>query len=73
MFEHERLAENLKDCNHKWVLTYDNSPYIKELYSFANIFSWNITYGMQNNTTQFKQELLISNYLTELPNELGLF
>lgn len=64
-FDHERLAAELKNCRHKWLLTYDDSPYIRELYSFAKIENWNIVYGMKNvtiNSSQKGNELFISNY-----------
>ena len=65
-FNHIRFAEVMKNCNHKWLLTYDNSEYIKELFSFANIFEWDLTYGMRNvseNSNQNGKELFISNFL----------
>lgn len=64
-FDHERFAETLKKCSHKWLLTYDDSPFIRELFSFANIESWNLMYGMKNQTPTSNQngnELFISNY-----------
>ncbi len=64
-FDHERFAEVLKNCPHRWLLTYDDSPYIRELFSFANIEGWDLTYGMRNVTKSSKQaekELIISNY-----------
>lgn len=64
-FDHEKFAENLKICPHKWLLTYDDSPFIRELFSFANIQDWNLTYGMKNvtaNSSQKANELFISNY-----------
>lgn len=64
-FDHERFAENMETCKHKWLITYDNSPEIKKLFSFANIHEWELQYGMNN----YKQasaskgkELFISNY-----------
>ncbi|MEJ5244080.1 MAG: DNA adenine methylase [Bacteroidota bacterium] len=65
-FDHERLAQVLKKTKHKWLLTYDNSEYIKKLYSFAYIKEWNLTYGMRNageNSNMKGDELFISNYL----------
>lgn len=65
-FDHERLAEVLKKTKHKWLLTYDNCEYIKNLYSFAYIKEWNLTYGMRNvneNANMKGNELFISNYL----------
>ena len=65
VFDHKRLADTLKKSNHKWLITYDDSEYIKELYSFANITQWNLTYGMRNvdkSGNQIGKELFISNY-----------
>jgi len=64
-FDHERFAEVLKNVNHKWLITYDDSKYIRDLFSFANINEWNLTYGMRNvgkNGNQNGKELFISNY-----------
>jgi DNA adenine methylase len=64
-FDHERFAANLKKCPHRWLLTYDDSPFVRELFSFANIVSWNLMYGMRNVTENSKQlgsELLITNF-----------
>lgn len=77
-FNHERFAEVMKNSHHKWLITYDDSPYIRELFYFANIKSWDLSYGMRNvnkNSNQIGKELFISNYLTEFANEkqLNLF
>lgn len=64
-FDHKRFAEILKNCPHRWLLTYDDSAFIRKLFSFANIQNWNLTYGMRNITTNSNQkgsELFISNY-----------
>lgn len=65
IFDHERFAASLKNCPHKWLLTYDDSPFIRELFSFANVQDRNLTYGMKNvtaNSNQKGNELFISNY-----------
>ena len=77
-FDHQRFAENLKNCPHKWLITYDDSPYIKTLFNFAEITPWNLTYGMRNITQSSNQkakELFISNYplLASEKAELQLF
>ena len=77
-FNHEKFAENMKNCNHKWLITYDDSEYIRELFSYANIIPWELMYGMRNvkaGANQKGKELFISNYLQELPtkNQLTLF
>lgn len=67
-FEHERFAEAMKNCQHKWLITYDDSEYIRELFSFAKIFPWNLTYGMKNvkkGADKKGKEVFISNYLDE--------
>jgi len=74
-FDHIRFAKTMKKCKHKWLITYDDSEYIRELFQFANVFSWNLTYGMRNVTEASDQngkELFISNYLKELPLEKQL-
>lgn len=71
-FDHERFADVMKNCPHKWLITYDDSPYIRQLFSYANILNWNLTYGMRNvneKSTQKASEVFISNYLDVLPSE----
>jgi len=64
-FDHAQFAKTLKKCPHKWLLTYDDSPFIRELFSFANLETWYLMYGMRNQTATSNQkgnELFISNY-----------
>lgn len=64
-FDHVRFASVLKNVNHKWLITYDDSEYIRDLFSFAYIKEWNLIYGMRNagkNGNQKGNELFISNY-----------
>jgi DNA adenine methylase len=73
-FDHVRFAETMKKCKHKWLITYDDSKYIRDLFSFANIIAWDLTYGMRNVTgtsNQTGKELFISNYLTKLPSQVA--
>ena len=64
-FDHERFAENMRRCPHRWLITYDDSPVIRDLFSFADITEWTLQYGM-NNYMQGKaekgKELFIKNY-----------
>jgi DNA adenine methylase len=68
-FNHSKFAEDMKKCNHKWLITYDDCPEIRELFKFANVYVWQLQYGM-NNYKQKKagkgKELFISNY--EIPS-----
>jgi DNA adenine methylase len=64
-FDHERFAEVMKKCSHKWLIAYDDSPFIRELFSFATITNWQLMYGMKNqtiNSNQLGNELFISNF-----------
>ena len=64
-FDHYRFAETMKKTKHKWLITYDNSPFIKDLFSFAYIVEWNLKYGMRNvskYSDQNGKELFIANY-----------
>lgn len=69
-FNHELFAEEMKSCEHRWLITYDDCEYIRDLFSFANIFDYDLKYGMRNvtsNSNQNGKELFISNYLTVYP------
>jgi DNA adenine methylase len=64
-FDHQRFADNLQKCQHRWLLTYDDCPEVRELFSFADISEFEVQYGMNNykqkNAAKGK-ELLIKNY-----------
>lgn len=74
-FNHEDLYENLKNIKHKFLLTYDDSDYIRKLYKDFYLQEWTLQYGM-NNYKQEKanagKELLISNF-TITKNNILLF
>ena len=64
-FDHVQFAENMRKCKHKWLITYDDSPVIRELFAFADIQEWTLQYGMNNyrKTSAAKgDELFIKNY-----------
>ncbi len=71
-FNHQQLFESLKNCSHKWLITYDNSEYIKDLYKDFSQLDWQLQYGMTNsgnNPSVLGQELLIANYdLVRIPS-----
>lgn len=65
-FDHERFAAAMKNCRHKWLITYDDCDYVRDLFSFAKITAWELVYGMRNvtrNSDQKGREVFISNYL----------
>jgi len=64
-FDHEKFASVMKKCVHKWLITYDNSPEVRKLFSFAHVEEWSQKYGMGNyykDNNFEKNELFISNY-----------
>jgi len=64
-FNHEEFAQIIKECKHKYLITYDDSEHIRNLFSFTNIIPWSFSYGMRNtgkNSNQKGCELLITNY-----------
>jgi DNA adenine methylase len=68
-FKHQEFAAHLKNCCHRWLITYDDSPEIRENFAFAYVYEWEMQYGM-NNYMQEKaakgKELIITNYLVDL-------
>jgi DNA adenine methylase len=64
-FSHDEFAHEMRKCEHSWLITYDDSPEIRANFSFANIYEWELQYGM-NNYKQGKaekgSELFITNY-----------
>jgi DNA adenine methylase len=64
-FDHERFAKNMRKCQYKWLITYDDCPEVRALFSFANITEWTLQYGMNNykqDSAAQGRELLIKNY-----------
>jgi DNA adenine methylase len=64
-FDYERFAKSMKNCPHKWLITFDDSPEIRQLFHFADINEWTLQYGMNNYkqpSAKKGQELFIKNY-----------
>ena|SRR5690606_24351365 len=64
-FDHERFADEMRKCKHRWLITYDDSETIRSLFSFANIIEWDLQYGMNNykqTTAARGRELFIKNF-----------
>lgn len=59
-FDHYRFANVMKECKYNWLITYDDSPLIRGLFSFANQRSWSFTHRMRKD--RIGKELLISNF-----------
>ncbi|TVQ59185.1 MAG: DNA adenine methylase [Spirulina sp. DLM2.Bin59] len=64
-FDHERLFNTLKNCPHRWLMTYDNCDYVREKYQEFEVKSWELQYGMNNykqGNAAMGKELLIANF-----------
>ncbi len=64
-FDHQRFAKVMKECTHKWLLTYDNCPEIRKMFQGYSIVEWELQYGMNNYkqpTARPGRELFIANY-----------
>ncbi len=64
-FDHERFAQVIQSCPHRWLITYDDCPEVRRLFQDACMMEWELQYGMNN----YKQpgakpgrELFIANY-----------
>jgi len=65
-FDHERLAFQLKNSAHRFLVTYDDCQEIRHLYKWAKIKEWQLKYGMNNcsakRLSKIGAELFIANY-----------
>ena len=66
--DHIRLANELKNTDHRFFLTYDDCPEIRELYSWAHICRTEFFYRVDNSAArggerQVGFELIITNYV----------
>jgi DNA adenine methylase len=67
-FDHAQFARKLQTCPHQWLITYDDSAVIRENFSFANLYEWQLQYGMNNymqGSAAKGRELFITNYNVE--------
>jgi DNA adenine methylase len=64
-FEHQRFATLIQNCPQRWLITYDDSPSIRENFKSAYLNEWELQYGMNNykqNGAKKGKELFITNY-----------
>ncbi|MFZ3059550.1 MAG: DNA adenine methylase [Candidatus Methanoperedens sp.] len=69
-FNHKDFAKLMEKCNHNWLITCDDSPEIRDLFNFAQISTWELQYGVNNQkilsnvkrTAKKGKELFIYNY-----------
>ena len=64
-FDHERFADACIKCKHKWLITYDDSEYIRGLFKDFSITPIQFAYGMTNvgkKASLKGNEIIIKNY-----------
>jgi DNA adenine methylase len=66
-FDHIRFVETIRNCKHDWLVTYDDHPFIRDLFKDYYIHSWNLQYGMSqsNGSAKIGKEIIITNYKIE--------
>lgn len=70
--DHEILANRLKDCDHRWCLSYDDHPEIRRLYQGYNIYNLSWTYNVPSSNRPKGDELIITNYIPDKVNQQGI-
>jgi DNA adenine methylase len=46
-FNHQRFVENVKECSHKWMITYNQDKDIEEWFSQYHQYPWELQYTMK--------------------------
>lgn len=66
-FNHAQFAKCLSSCEHRWLMTCEDSSDMRNLFSYAKtMIKWDLNYGMtntnKNRLTKRGNELLVGNY-----------
>jgi DNA adenine methylase len=66
-FDHDRFADQVYNCIHKFMITYNVNDRLKEMYGNYNLEEWKLRYSMahrgdKGTNENVKTELLITNY-----------
>lgn len=66
-FDHSRFLKDLSSCKHNWLVTYDDHPFIRELFKDYYVHGWSLQYGMSQSKGSAKigKEIIITNYKIE--------
>jgi DNA adenine methylase len=65
IFDHARFKNHVLNCAHACLITYDDSPAIRQLYAGMHQQAWKLQYGMNNykqESAEIGNELFIANY-----------
>jgi DNA adenine methylase len=74
-FNHNHFAKNVKNCHHKWLITYDDCLTVRENFSDSYMEEWELQYGMNNykqKSAAKGKELMIYNYSTPINKKSNL-
>ena len=78
-FDHDRVADDVYNCVHKFMITYNVNDRLMELYKNYNLKEWKLRYSMahrgdKGTDENIKTELLVTNYsiVPQTPLELAL-
>ena len=78
-FDHDRFADDVYNCVHKFMITYNVNDRLVELYKNYNLKEWKLRYSMahrgdKGTDENIKTELLVTNYsiVPQTPLELAL-
>jgi len=78
-FDHDRFADDVYNCIHKFMITYNVNDRLMELYKNYNLKEWKLRYSMahrgdKGTDENVKTELLVTNYsiVPQTPIELAL-
>ena len=74
-FDHDLFAENVFECKHKFMITYNLNERLTTLYEDYNLKEWKLRYSMahrgdKGTDENVKTELLITNYNVNPTNKL---
>jgi DNA adenine methylase len=76
-FNHTEFAQAMRQCQHNWLVTYDDSPEIRTGFEFARLEDFTVQYGMNNYKQEKAQkgaELFISSQTApNIPVQANLF
>ena len=66
-FDHDKFANDVYECPHKFMITYNDNERLRKLYKDYYIEEWKLRYSMvhrgdKNTQDNVKTELLVTNY-----------
>ena len=74
-FDHAAFAAAMRECPHKWLITYDDCAEIRANFEFAWQYEWTLQYGMNNfrqGSAAKGKELFLTNYEVPQVEQLSL-